>query len=163
MKRVKFVQIENKIKKALNSLYKNDYFLLENNLNERSITHKLAEYLQHEFPGWHVDCEYNRFIDLVKKLNLPTYTINLNDLEAKTIYPDIIIHHRNTNDNLIVIEVKKSNSQLNRNFDENKLIAFTKGPYFYQFGMLIEIYVGSDSSIFPKLKYFAEGKPLDND
>jgi len=163
MKKAKFVQIKSKITNALNSLYKNDHFLLENNINERCITNKLAAYLQNEFPYWHVDCEYNRFTDIVKKLDLPKDTINWDDLEAKTIYPDIIIHHRNTNDNLIVIEVKKSNSQINRIFDENKLIAFTKDPYFYQLGILINIYVGSDSSIFPKFKFFKDGQPLDND
>lgn len=43
-------QIESKVKTALQCLIKNDSFLLSNNTNERSITHKLAEYLQQEFP-----------------------------------------------------------------------------------------------------------------
>jgi len=163
MKKAKFLQVKKRVTNALNLLYKNDHFLLENNLNERSITHKLAEYLQKEFPDWHVDCEYNRYADIRKMLNLPKDTINWDDLEAKTIYPDIIIHHRNTNDNLVVIEVKKSNSQIDRTFDENKLIAFTRNPYYYQLGILVNIYVGSESYLLPILKFFKDGQTLNKD
>src|SRR4030042_3754738 len=52
-------EIEYKIKIALGILFKNDSFLLEKDVNERSISHKLAEYLQEQFPDYDVDCEYN--------------------------------------------------------------------------------------------------------
>jgi hypothetical protein len=52
-------------------LVKDHGFLLEHNLNERSITHKFAELLQRVFPEWDVDCEYNRNHDKMKTLNLP--------------------------------------------------------------------------------------------
>lgn len=48
---------------ALGVLQKNDSFLLENEVNERTIAHKFAEYLQKQFPDWNVDCEYNRMGD----------------------------------------------------------------------------------------------------
>ena len=36
-------------------------FLLENDINERAITHKLGEYLSGIFlPKYSVDCEYNK-------------------------------------------------------------------------------------------------------
>ena len=46
---------------ALRSLYANDPFLIEHDVNERSISHRLAMYIQEEMnnqvSGWHVDCE----------------------------------------------------------------------------------------------------------
>ena len=73
-----------KVELSLHHLYKNDHFLIMNSTNERSITHKLAEYLQRLFPEWHVDCEYNRRGENHSK-----------DLPAQeTSYPDIIIHKK---------------------------------------------------------------------
>ncbi len=45
---------------ALRNFYKCDYFLVKNDVHERAMTHKLAEYLQLQFPDYDVDCEYNR-------------------------------------------------------------------------------------------------------
>lgn len=59
-KPIKRSEIENKLEKSLKRLLKDDFFLLESDAHERSITHKLAEYLQDEFEEWNVDCEYNR-------------------------------------------------------------------------------------------------------
>ena len=87
-------EIEIKVNVALQKLKVQDKYLLDKNLNERTITHKLAEYLQQEFQDLNVDCEYNRFKDLVKKLKLPKDKINWDDTEAKTVFPDIIIHKR---------------------------------------------------------------------
>ena len=42
---------------------KNTEFLLEKNLNERTITHKLANYFEKYFSNYDVDCEYNRMED----------------------------------------------------------------------------------------------------
>jgi len=56
---------------AIDRLLKNDLLLLQNDVNERSVSHKLAEYLQIVFQNLHVDCEHNRDLDLVKRLDLP--------------------------------------------------------------------------------------------
>ncbi len=53
-------RIKNKIINAYKLLLKNDNYLFVVNANERSLTHKLAECLQLEFPEYNVDCEYNR-------------------------------------------------------------------------------------------------------
>lgn len=45
---------------SLGELFTNDLSLLEDDASERSITHKLAEYLQKRIPDMHIDCEYNR-------------------------------------------------------------------------------------------------------
>lgn len=55
--------VESRVEEALDIYLKEDSYLLNVNANERSITHKLAEYLQQEFPGYNVDCEYNKDVD----------------------------------------------------------------------------------------------------
>ena len=131
--------VRHRILNAIVNLYRYDKELLEVNANERSITHKLAEHLQREFPQWNVDCEYNRLGRDVKKLNLNFGSIQPDDLEAKTVFPDIIVHHRGTQENLLVIEVKKANGKTNTN-DREKLLAFVQDENFhYQFGLFLRL------------------------
>jgi hypothetical protein len=134
--------VKRKIESALNELRARDYFLLEADTNERSITHKLAEYLQQEFPQMDVDCEYNRHGRETKIIQVPRDNVNWDDTEARTVFPDIIIHKRGIDEsNLLVVEVKKSSNPQTREFDRIKLMAFTAYPYNYQFGLLLEISV----------------------
>ncbi len=56
-------EIYDKLEIAIESLFSNDNWLLEKDLSERSISHKLAEYLQPLFLDYNVDCEYNGDID----------------------------------------------------------------------------------------------------
>jgi hypothetical protein len=92
-------------------------------VNERSLTHKYAEYLQEEFPEWNVDCEYNRDGHDTKKII--SYIRKIDNENARTVYPDIIIHHRGTKNNLVVIEAKKDNFN-GDNLDVQKLEAYNK-------------------------------------
>ncbi len=156
-------KIEGIIKVCLQKLRKQDKYLLDKDVNERTITHKLAEYLQQHFPEFNVDCEYNRFEhnridDLVKRLELPRDKVNWDkvnwdDTEAKTVFPDILVHKRGKQEyNLLVIEVKKK-SKLNtgnldrNNFDINKLRALTEVPYNYKFGLFLRIDLDGENDI----------------
>ncbi len=121
--------IQQRVHLSVERLQFQDAYLLGIDGNERSITHRLAMYLQDEFEGWDVDCEYNRdhhSPDHVKRLQPYTDSIRADDTDAKTVFPDIIIHHRGTTDNLLVIEVKKSTDQESDERDEQKLQAFKK-------------------------------------
>ncbi|WP_322510199.1 hypothetical protein [Anaerolinea sp.] len=104
-------EVKQRVIAAIARFYRHDPELLDVDVNERSITHKLAEYLQDEFPEWHVDCEYNRFgeelIEEIKKMRVYLGRSSRSDIEARTIFPDILIHRRNTPDKLIVFEVCK--------------------------------------------------------
>jgi hypothetical protein len=139
------------VKQAIDMLFTNDIFLLENDVNERTITHKLAEYLQDAFANWHVDCEYNRYCqnsELLKKtLILPRHSkkVNVDDLEAKTVYPDIIVHGRGTEFNLLVIEVKKSTSTQSIDFDMLKLHQYKKELH-YKYALFLTLGCGEDLS-----------------
>jgi len=54
------VEINEKLLNSLGYLLRFDHYLLENDINERSISHKLAEYLSFEFPNYNIDCEFNK-------------------------------------------------------------------------------------------------------
>ncbi|WP_052330122.1 hypothetical protein [Thermicanus aegyptius] len=145
--------IELKVKKAVYKLLKEDLYLLQNDLHERTISHKLAYYLQAEFPNLHVDCEYNKNIDednnpkkirvqkeLEAEFNNFKEELGKNFLKSKyqeminnvlysviSVYPDIIVHRRNESENnLLIIEVKKKGqNSRNTDYDEKKLICYT--------------------------------------
>jgi len=123
------------------------------------MTHKLAEYLQKKFPKFHVDCEYNRHGDEIKKIEVPRDGINWDDIEQRTVFPDIVVHKRgNDKSNLIVIEVKKSTNSIDRQFDKKKLQAFTLQPYNYRLGFFLQINVNDCSEKYT-LEMFKDGKP----
>src|ERR1041384_2959621 len=142
MQQYNFAELEQRVRTAINVLFDRDAFLLQNNVNERSISHKLAEYLQSEFEDWNVDCEYNRNHDARKEIYLQGEAGSLNDTDARTVFPDIIVHRRNTDDNLLVIEIKKSTSTVSSDFDKRKLQAFTSAPFYYQFGLFLRFTTG---------------------
>jgi hypothetical protein len=115
---------------AINSLLTNDALLLQIDANERSIAYRLAMYLQAHIPGMHVDCEYNRDgIDPKKIQHLGLYPED-DDTEARTAYPDIIVHKRQTDDNFLVIELKKSTNSTDRATDFAKLRGYKKNLGF---------------------------------
>lgn len=142
---------------ALDQLFKNDAFLLENGAHERSIAHKLAEYLQQQFPDWHVDCEYNRHGLYPKRI--PGIENCEADRSSDLVLPDIIIHHRNTDDNLLVIEIKPRKTKIVDECDDAKLSAFTDqgGDYKYRLGL----FIGFDGLNEPQLVWYEDGKQKD--
>src|SRR3989344_957827 len=110
--------------------------------NERSLTHKFAEYLQ-IFVGdvWKVDCEYNRYGDEPKKLdeikNIVGNNTTTDKIKSKTVYPDIIIHKRGQlGHNLLVIEAKKDPTHKEEIIDTNKLKKIQE-KYRYDFAIFL--------------------------
>ena len=131
-------EIKIKVEKALKLLHEKDNFLLEVNASERSITCKLASYLQEEFEGYDVDSEYNR-----QGPNSDPKTVNIN-YSKRRVYPDIIIHHRlDSENNLLAIEVKKSINPATKKAgdDLNKLVAY-KNDLDYKYGLFLILYKG---------------------
>ena len=153
--RYKFEEINKKVILAIDIFFKNDAILLELDVNERTISYKIAEYLQTQFPEWHVDCEYNRKENDIKRLS----KINECDEQRKSdrIYPDIIVHHRGIEDNLLVIEIKTNNQD--DPCDRKKLELLTKkeGEYGYDWGVYIQ-FNGVKS---PKLVWYRDGEKYD--
>ena len=132
-------RIKENLETALNELVDKDKFILQVDINERSITHRLAVYLENLFPEWDIDCEYNRNHDDVKRLQLAPENVLSNDTQGKSVYPDIIIHKRNTDENLLIIEMKKSTNRETSDFDIKKINAF-KNQLGYTVGLSILVY-----------------------
>jgi len=110
---------------AIKKLFERDRHLLKVNANERSITHRLAIYLQENFWDWDVDCEYNRNGHEVKRVRDDIGCVASDDTECRTIFPDIIVHRRSsdgrTDENILVVEIKKTTSYQPNDIDLTKL------------------------------------------
>ena len=113
--------LEAAVDAACCQLVKRDRPLFERKVNERSFSHKFAMYLQQKVDawkeGWDVDCEFNRDrkdtggdyakqLHLIDKINSLSTTVY--DEDAKTVFPDVIIHRRGPGNNLLVAEMKKN-------------------------------------------------------
>ena len=123
---------------ALSELLVSDQDLLAIDANERSITFRFAMYLQPYFPGWTVDCEYNRDGIEPKRLgDLGLYPYSDDD-EAKTVFPDVIVHRRGTRENHLVLEFKKSTSRVDKAIDLRKLQGYRQ-QLGYQHALFVEV------------------------
>ncbi|CAM8826321.1 hypothetical protein [Burkholderia pseudomallei] len=112
---------------ALDSLCVADRHLLCVNASERSISHRLAVHLASQFPDFDVDCEYNRDGFDVKRLALTEREVRDDDVDAVTVFPDIVVHKRGSNEsNLLVVEMKKGSSNVSPRYDLEKLDAFRR-------------------------------------
>jgi hypothetical protein len=118
------VAVEQRIERAKVKFLQRDSQLFAAEASERSMTHKFATYLNAEFPGFSVDCEYNRDGDVRKILSVP----GPGAISARPVYPDIIVHERRSRKNLLVIEAKKSGQATD--WDRSKLLAFKDDPRF---------------------------------
>ena len=123
---------------ALSELLVNDHDLLGIDANERSITFRFAMYLQCHFPDWTVDCEYNRDGIEPKRLGHLELYPDSEDDEAKTVFPDVIVHRRGTRNNYLVLEFKKSTSRVDRQIDLRKLRGY-KQQLGYEHALFVEV------------------------
>ncbi len=158
-------EVAERVDEALGRFLNNDQDLIHVDANERSITHKLGEHLQKVFPDWDVDCEYNRDGDQIKRLRreyecsqAKYKCLEPDDVEAKTVYPDIIVHRRCTSHNLLVIEAKKRCHPDSMSIDEDKLKRFTSrcGQFGYRYGLLLIF--GDTATDVPCQRWFIDGE-----
>jgi hypothetical protein len=153
----------NKVITGLREFYAHEAFLLEKDLGERTLTHRLAVYIEKQFPGWQVDCNYDRLGE--RTLRLPHGSIvSTDDHLGKSIYPDIVVHQREIPNNLLAIEVRKDGNHQPLEHDQHKLQALTDPHvwFAYWIGVLVtlarrnvvssEVYVGG--VIDPELSAF---------
>jgi hypothetical protein len=133
--------IEILTRRALSKLFANDSFLLsDSGVNERSIFHKFAEYIQDQLSNWDVDFEYR---GNQNTLNLPTEHIENDDLDARMICPDISIHQReHPSQNLLIIsrDIRKINLYIDKGYRYGLFVRFSAFPN-----------LDKDYILFPKL------------
>lgn len=134
----------NKVVTALRELYGREAFLFEKDLGERTLTHRLAVHIEKQFPGWEVDCDYNRLGE--RRLRLPHGTIVSTDDElGKSVYPDIVVHQREIPNNLLAIEVRKTSNHQPPEHDRHKLCALTDPQIWFAYGIGIYLVLGKKS------------------
>jgi hypothetical protein len=149
-----------RVVRALGEFFARETHLLDKDLGERVLTHRLAVHIEHQFAGWDVDCDYNRLGE--RRLKLPKGSIvSTDDDSGKSVYPDIVVHHRAVPENLLAIELRKADSHQPPDHDRHKLRAMTDPHPWHAFraGLLLtfakknvaasEVYVGgvADASL----------------
>ncbi|WP_457593106.1 hypothetical protein [Hydrogenimonas sp.] len=176
--------IKTKLDEALSALYRFDNYLLEKNGSERSIAHCLANHLQRLFTEYDLDCEYNINIDVEsgkKEINMlkeelkrfdrsttgrRSFSIHNENYYTVSVFPDIIVHKRGRNDrNLVVLELKKSNSTIDSEYDELKLKKYTS-DYFpmglkYRFGIFVNVHTKKSSGYRYDIKLYENGEEVE--
>lgn len=83
--------------RTLERFLKEDSYLSDVDANERSQTHKIAEYLQQILPEYNVDCEYNKNLRQEKTLNFFEIVNKIKDfLEDDSSSNELAGHERTT-------------------------------------------------------------------
>jgi molybdopterin converting factor small subunit len=121
--------------------------------SERAIVARLRNLLDGKYHDWSIDLERNRHRDVIKRLR---YELTEEVLISKgAIVPDLIVHRVGQNENLLVVEVKKST---NNDFDGDiwKLRGMTdqKGDYAYSVG--IHLVVDAKAGVAPRCDVYID-------
>jgi hypothetical protein len=124
----------NKLVGALREFYAHEAFLLEKDVGERALTHRLAVHLEKQFSGWEVDCDYDRLGD--RTLRMPHGVIvSTDDHLGKSVYPDIVVHQRAIPNNLLAVEVRKTSNHQPVEHDQHKLRGLTDPHLWFAYGI----------------------------
>jgi hypothetical protein len=124
----------NKLVAALQEFYTRETYILERDLGERTLTHRLAVLVEKHFSGWEVDCDYDRLGE--RTMRLPHGTVSSTDDHlGKSIYPDIVVHQRDIPNNLLAIEVRKATNHQPIDHDQHKLKALTDPHLWFAFSI----------------------------
>lgn len=163
---VRFHLIKRRLRSASRKLLRLDSKLFEFNVNERTLTQRLAHYLQPKFNCYKVDCEYNRNIEGEKTLPIPPRRVRSDDTNAVTVFPDLVVHERGIHaKNLLVIEAKKDASR-NRvpRHDARKLAAFTspEGNFKYRWGAFVNFF-RERGTVSCDIRWFEVGRELSDE
>jgi len=102
------------LRRAVSKVLDRDHDLIALGGHEQAIAHRIAVYLERSFPGFHTDCEYNR--NKHKGKNRRPESPN----DDRRMRPDIIVHRRNTSDNVLAVEMK-TNANPATTDDKDKL------------------------------------------
>lgn len=118
---------------AIDQVVQHESALLQLGVTERALSHQVARYMADRVkPPLSVDCEYNRHFGETKRLNLQERGASDHEVRAVTVFPDVIVHERNSDErNLLVVELKKPGEDLG--YDERKLKAY-RSQLGYQHG-----------------------------
>lgn len=133
--------LETILNDALDKLYVTDHAIIAVDIAERTLCARLAAILQDSFKDHAVHAEYNRHGVHPKEIDLP----NANGVLTGTrVFPDIIVHQPgHDEENLLVIEVKKSTNVVSDEADLLKLEKI-KDQIAYRFAVFLRLPTGRD-------------------
>jgi hypothetical protein len=162
------------LQKAVKMFYDRDFRLLELNVHEQTISHRIAVYLEQIICGTgvvvSVDCEYNRHLSFGKTIydkceqcegldcwNKTQHIVFRTKCdELKSCRPDIVVHTRGTDENnLLVVEFKKNTPTDNVDFAKLNCLTCNEAGYKYRLGA----YVSLNKSDYD-IKLFDNGSPM---
>ena len=130
-----------KVVNAIREFYQHEAYLLEKDLGERTLTHRMAVHIERQFDGWEVDCDYNRLGE--RLLKLPHGSIVSTDDElGKSIFPDIVVHHRAVPENLLAVEVRKAINHQPVEHDHHKLRGLTDPHLWFAYRLGVFLILG---------------------
>src|SRR5207244_2867958 len=144
--------VANRLRKAIRKLLKEDRDLFDFAVNERTVTQRLAVKLEEQFSelelGLKADCEYNRMWiegtgeNLTKNYPREIFGVpRVDDVDAVTVFPDVIVHLRGIQfANILVVEAKRNAPvDVVPENDRIKLHEFTKsnGDFRYPWGVYL--------------------------
>jgi hypothetical protein len=135
-----------KVVLALGDFYARETHLLEKDLGERTLTHRLAVALERQFPEWNVDCDYNRLGERVWRLPKASI-VSTDDELGKSIYPDVVVHQRSIPENLLAIEVRKASNHQPPEHDRHKLRGLTDPHLWFAYRIGVLLTLGSNQVI----------------
>jgi hypothetical protein len=137
-------EVKARLSNALESFFKEERKLLESDVREDGLSHRLAVHIGRQFEEWDVDAEYDKMhIDGVPS---EKKYIGADGKEHHAI-PDIIVHRRQTMENFLAIEIKKLGKNRGREHDFAKLAAY-KQQLGYQFAAFVEIGLKDGAPVF---------------
>jgi hypothetical protein len=131
-------ELKKRTEHAIELLRERDEFLIHFATREETLSHRLAVYLEWVFPGYHVDCEYDKRIDDGEVYD----KTRVHGGKESGFRPDIIVHRRgNSQNNLLAIELKKKPNQDRRAEDRSTLeqVTLHNGEYRYQLGLFLDV------------------------
>src|ERR1700726_195658 len=136
----------NKLVAALKEFYGHETYIRERDLGERTLTHRLAVHRERQFPGWEVDCDYNRLGERTRRLPHGTI-VSTDDALGKSVYPDIVVHQREIPNNLLAIEVRKAANHQPPEHDQHKLCALTDPHLWFAYWIGVYLVLGKKSGV----------------
>jgi len=141
--------VEALARRAIRKLIVEQWILAGLDVGERTITSHLFKYMaiDRKLPPWlDVDHEYNKSGDqgLAKRIGWPSESLDVNG--ERRVMPDIVVHRRGTNKhNIAAIEAKRNGRD--DEYDVRKVRALTDRPYYYGFGVLLDLGISKCDNI----------------
>ena len=170
----KIIELIEIFEKTKEKFLKDEKEIIRIDINERTLSARLMFHLQtilledelyrEKYKTYSVDCEYNRINEYKMKTlkRYENFEIDDNLDKIRKIYPDIIFHKRKEEDNLIVIEMKKSTSNNNdcKEKDRERLKIMTNlndpNNFNYTLGVYFKVdTTGNNNHI---IEFFVNGK-----